>query len=537
MTEGATPISPENPHWNTYHASLCGLIVDGSRFGRFSRCGHLQIYGPDGPVNVSIVSSTLAWPVEQLSDFRVAFEPKHRKLKNYHSTDGLGVPIVAFRKKPSSLQEESVERFFPPCLPVAATVLLRTQDRFPCDDPSPASSEFVLELDDPLQVESVAVGRQIVPMATDISAPFEYLLANRPTDPLSGFLFPAAGTQDDGLRWLQPYQPGKIPVVLIHGLLSDPTTWFDMVNDLRTQGWFNDRYQVWGFSYATGSPFVTSAMRLRIQSGEVLEIVDPECKDPALRRMVLIGHSMGGLIAKLQVADSGEEIWNSVSRVPLESVRASEETKQLMAERLFFSPQPFVRRVIYIATPHAGSSLASRGLGRVSSALVRPDEEKEALHRQLILDNPGAFTGTFRKRIPTSVDLLEPNDQSLQAIYDLCVPTSVTQHTILGTGKWPLTLGLSDGVVPVYSAEHPCVSSERRVAASHTKILRHDEATSEVVRILLMHLDELLHLDECHPQTPRKTASVQAVEGVREFSTLKWQNSRASEFAELSPSP
>jgi hypothetical protein len=262
-----------------------------------------------------------------------------------------------------------------------------------------------------------------------------------------------------------------------------------MVNYLRTQDWFNSRYQVWGFSYATGSPFVTSAHRLRHQLREALAMVDPRCHDAALQQMVLIGHSMGGLVAKLQVTDSGNAIWNSISKVPLESIQASEEVRQQLAQRLYFAPQPFVSRVVYIATPHAGSSLAVRGIGRVSSALVRPEEENRALHQQLVDDNPDAFMGMFQRRIPTSIDLLDPSDATLQAIYELPVPDTVAQNAIVGTGTWLWTWGQTDGVVSVDSASHPDSLIEAYIAAAHTEITKDEATIAEVARILKLHLE------------------------------------------------
>jgi hypothetical protein len=353
-----------------------------------------------------------------------------------------------------------------------------------------SDEEFVLDLANPLLVSSIRVGGQAQAIARDSSAPLEKLLELRPSRPLTGFILPGTETRDEGLKWLEPYQPGKIPVVFVHGLLSDPTTWMDMVNELRTHAWFNDHYQVWGFSYATGSPFVASAMSLRVQLQAARSMLDPDNQDAALGQMVLVGHSMGGLVAKLQVTDSENRVWNSISRVPLDSLRTSPTVRQRLVQSLYFSSQPFVTRVVYIATPHKGSSLAVRGVGRVSSALVRPDELQQSQHRQLINDNPDAFFGTFRRRIPTSIDLLEPSDCTLQTIFDLHVPERVVQHTIVGTGTGPWSLGLSDGVVSLESAQHPDSVSTAQVAASHTKITRDAATISEVTRILQLHLKQ-----------------------------------------------
>ncbi|XZE22361.1 esterase/lipase family protein [Pirellulaceae bacterium SH449] len=494
LAKNAEFITPYHPSWDVYQTSLQGLVVDAVRFQRFDRCGNLKIYEPSGPNLIPIISSSLYWPTEQLQRFQAPIEPKHPELNRYFRKSGLGVPLVAFRGKPTGHDIDPLEGFFPQQLPLASTLVLRTVDRAPTEEQAEQffeeSEQFVIDLVNPVRVNSIQIQSRHIPIAKDISAPLEYQLQNRPTNPLVGFVLPGTGSQNDGLRWMEPYQPGKIPIVFIHGLMSEPTTWMDMLNQLRTLPWFNERYQVWGFSYATGSPFVTSAMRLREQCREAISLVDPQGEDPALDQMVMIGHSMGGLLAKLQIADSQDRLWNSISNIPFQNIRATPDAKRELERRLFFTPQPHVKRVIYIATPHQGSSFASRGTGRLFSSLVQPDEEVLSFHERLIRDNPNAFTGTFKKRIPTSIDLLEPSDRTLQAIYDLPVPFDVRQHSIVGTGDGPWTLGLNDSVVPVSSARHRCAESERQVAACHTKILKHEDTIAEVIRLLHQHLME-----------------------------------------------
>lgn len=474
--------------WCTYQASLLGLVTESVRFGRIAR-GQMRIYRPSGMQEVDVIENGLPWPSEELSELRIASAPKHHKLKQYYSQTGIGVPVIATRTSANSAREDPIEGFFRPRLPVAATALLRPRPSLGQHGINQVCDEFVLELVNPLNTKSIRVGQQKVEIASDISAPLEEILQANSSNWLTGFILPASQTTDGGLKWLEPYQPGKIPIVFIHGLASDPTTWFDMVNYLRTQDWFNQRYQVWGFSYATGSPFVTSAFRLRSQMRRALNMIDPLSQDTALSQMVLVGHSMGGLVAKLQITESGDAIWNSISHVPLDSIRASKEVKQQLAERLYFAPQPYVNRVIYIATPHAGSSLAVRGIGRLSSALVRPDEVNRANHRKLIDDNPDAFLGTFQRRIPTSIDLLDPNDATLQTIYELPVPDRIAQHNVVGTGNWLWTWGQSDGVVTIDSAYHPSTVSESHIANKHTEITKDEATISEVARILKLHLD------------------------------------------------
>lgn len=217
-------------------------------------------------------------------------------------------------------------------------------------------------------------------------------------------------------------------------------------------------------------------------------MLDPQGNDLALRKMVLVGHSMGGLVSKMQVTYSEESIWYSVANVPFDSIHAAARVRAELADRFFFDPNPFVSRVVFIATVHEGSSFAARGIGRVSSALVERSPRDEAVHNELIAANPNAFKKEFVRRMPTSIDLLEPQNASLAALRALRVSPCVKLHSIIGTGRTLLLDGPGDGVVTVTSARHPDVESEVYVDATHTTILHHPDTQCEIRRILLEHV-------------------------------------------------
>lgn len=469
--------------WQIYHASVVGLIREGQRFDRFQR-GKLVVHQPGETMTISVACLGLPWEASDVSRMVVAEPDTDSRLANYHSCPGFGVPVVAVRERSNC--PSSTERFFAQQVPFAATVLLRPQERTAQN----GSGEATLELYGPLEVSSVQVDGQSLVMAKDISAPFDYQLRTTERLGMLGFLDPDLPEEMEGLRFVEPYQPGKIPIVFIHGLMSDPSTWFSTANDLREAGWFNERYQIWAFRYASGKPFITSAMYLRAQLQQAVVALDPECRDPALRQMVLVGHSMGGLVAKLQVTESGDQIWNSFASVPFESVHAPGQVRGALAERCFFDPQPFVKRVIFVATPHGGSSFATRGVGRLGAAMVKPAEETEELHELLVAANPDVFSPQFERRVPTSIDMLEPEDPTLLAIRAMRVSPRVRLHSIIGTGGTMLTDGPGDGAVTVASALHPGVISQRFVDATHTEIQRHPDTQSEMRAILSTHLVE-----------------------------------------------
>jgi pimeloyl-ACP methyl ester carboxylesterase len=289
---------------------------------------------------------------------------------------------------------------------------------------------------------------------------------------------------------LEPRQPGRIPVVFIHGLASDEGTWYDMINELRAWPVFQRRFEPWVFHYPTGASFLQSAAALRRQLTDAVTRLDPAGADPGLRNVVLVGHSMGGLHAKLQVVDPGTALWDAVSTRPYAEIRLRPDLKKQLAGNFFFAPRPFVKRVVCIATPHRGSSLAVRGVGKVASLTVRRPPEMTALYADIQRQNPGAFRADFARRLPTTIDILRPDSSTLQALERLRPACWVTVHGVVGDGHVSVLGGRDDCVVPVESAHTAAAVSEITVPTSHTRVHHHPRTIEEMQRILLQHLHE-----------------------------------------------
>jgi hypothetical protein len=150
-----------------------------------------------------------------------------------------------------------------------------------------------------------------------------------------------------------------------------------------------------------------------------------------------------------------------------------------------------VSRVIQIATPHEGSSWANRPVGWIGSALARPDSSDNGRHEQLRRDNPNVFSSEVARRVPTSIDMLDPNSTVLKTIATLRTSPCVKFHTVYGYGWCNLFEGPGDAVVSVRSASFPTAVSQHGVRASHTKVHRQLDTVEEVARILNEHLAEM----------------------------------------------
>ena len=211
----------------------------------------------------------------------------------------------------------------------------------------------------PRTIQTAQLGRHAVPLEADLTTPLAKFLDQYPAETvaLTGFFRADKIRAEGGVKFLEPYQPGKIPVLLVHGLLSSPVTWAPMFNDLQADPALRDRFQFWVYFYPTGDPYLATAADLRRNLDKIRSKLDPRRQDPALDQMVLVGHSMGGLISHLLTVAGGDDFWKMVSDEPIQQVKAEEPVKEQLEETFYFRPRMDVKRVIFLGTPHRGSSL------------------------------------------------------------------------------------------------------------------------------------------------------------------------------------
>ncbi len=432
---------------------------------------------------------------EFVSDYNVA------GLRNKHQTFGLGVPLIAIRKKHEGATPS--EKYYPPGLSFPVTAFLRVlpSSRVAGAD-SPPAVHCTLELVDPMETKEVEVAGRRAPLESDLSTPLAYYL-NDPvlhTSALATFnmLNVDFGKQMGGLHMLEPYRPDRIPVVMVHGLWASPVTWMEMFNDLRADPQLRDQYQFWFYLYPTGQPFWLSAKQMREDLARAQQELDPHKQSAGMDHMVLVGHSMGGLVSKMQTIESRNEFWQLLSDRPFDELKAEPGIREQLGSTLFFRPNPSVRRVITIATPHRGSRMANRATRWLGRTLIKMPEMLAMKREQVLRENPDFFRDTDLLTIHTSIDSLSPNCQMLSAVERAKSPPWVTYHNIVGQVSKPRYLGRfgeavpsdSDGVVSVVNARQENVASEILVDSQHQSVHQHPRAILEVRRILLNHLAE-----------------------------------------------
>jgi len=405
-------------------------------------------------------------------DFAVLELPRHRRV-------GVGVAMVGLRR---NRQVDAVEQHFPPEAITRAVSALAERG---------ASGEVRVRLLDSLYHEEALVDGRMQPLAADLTVPFAALLA-RTAELNASWLAGVTSAhppRTEQLYLMEAYDPRKTPVLLVHGLASTPLAWAGLTNAIWGDPALRRRYQVWHYLYPTSAPFLYSARALRRRIDEIRGLLASRSggEVPAL---VVIGHSMGGLLAKTLITDSGDAIWRAgFTRLPGE-LRGEPGDIATVSEILTWRARPFVRRVIFVATPHRGSELARTTLGRLGDKLAEVPRELAALYARIDAANPGALAPAFQRALTrgtlTSIDTLSPSHPLLPVLGALPFASWVSAHSIIGDrGEGGPLAASSDGVVAYASSHLDGVASEKIVHGGHS-LLRHPDTIAEIARLLAL---------------------------------------------------
>ncbi len=487
-----TPPNPYDPRFR----EACDLYNRGLAEGLASPDGmevvlHAGTFPlPFGELTIATDPAGFRWGHYELGPFYPAADFQIRGLRNRYRRAGLGAPLAA-QINPVATQSQIERNWIPAATKVPVTALLTFPH--PREALSDGRVSGQLELFAEYLSQQVEVNGRAVPLEYEVTTPLAYTLENSTVwdFELKGFLTGDFGRPgNNGLFMLQPYLPGRVPVVLVHGTASSPARWTELVNELMADPVVRNGCQIWLFTYNTGNPIAWSAAELRDALTAAVRELDPNGSDPALWNMVVIGHSQGGLLTKMTVVDSGTKFWDDVSPVPLDDLGLSPETRNLVEHTLVVEPLPFVKRVVFIATPHRGSYLTFRWVRNLIQRFVSLPSTLNKVGEDLrdaASRSPDAKARHRLERLPSSVDNMSANNPFLVTLGSLPIAPGVHAHSIIAAeGEGPLH-DLSDGVVRYDSAHIDGVDSELVVRSGHST-QAHPQTIYEVRRILHQHL-------------------------------------------------
>ena len=435
---------------------------------------------PYGSLQLDVDPSGFEYGGYRLARFTPVADFEVRGFRNRYRNRGIGAPLAA----EVSEESEQLDRWISRRAKVPVTALLRFDDvRCGMSD---GALHATIELYAAHERATVEIGDHTVPLESEPTATLAYQLEGSPIwdFEVAGFRrgdFSLAATKDN-LLMLHPYHQNRIPVVFVHGTASSPARWAEMTNELMNDPVLGQRYQFWFYYYNTGNPVAYSAMGLREALQRAISDVDPEQKDPALQQMVVIGHSQGGLLTKLTVVSSGTQFWDTRWSIPFEEADLRPETRDLLRRSIFVEPLPFVKEVIFIATPHRGSFLTENFLGKIARKLINLPATLTKVGVELVKLNPAGAAGTAW-RMPTAIDNMDWSNPFLRTLASLEIAPGVEAYSIVAVaGDGPPEDG-DDGVVKYTSAHIDGAASELIVRSSHST--QAVPATIEEVRRIL----------------------------------------------------
>jgi len=404
-----------------------------------------------------------------------------RKLcREWHTEDGIGAPLAPEWRMPTDEAHKRLTPLRGYSEPITAVLQLG-----PATKAKTGRIVRVAYLD-PSEVSHVRVAQTEYPLAADFTAPIvERYSGIRESSLALGGLLGNPDVRDARVSMTEPYDPRRIPILFVHGLNSHPLMWRDVINYLRFDPELRGKYQFWVFYYPTGWPPVYSAMRLREELAAVDKVYGRQ------HNMVLIGHSMGGIISRLQVISPGRAIWNAQLGTRADELYKTLPPTHLAKRALLFTANPEIGREIYICVPHRGSTMADWSVTSFFTKFIRlPTHILDAA-----AETPDVIT---ERRQLSSVNRLSPNNPLYAAIDH--IPIQVPYHSIIGDRGKGDTPNSSDGVVPYWSSHLDGAKSELIVPGPHASYSL-PQSIAEMKRILKLHL---VSIGELRPPTPRR---------------------------------
>jgi len=434
---------------------------------------------PVGEIELRVDDSHFPWPIDVAQEFLMADQFRVRGLSVRNREAGVGSTLIAVGRYDEALR---LQRTFP------ATVFLRLSGSL--TEIASGKGSGTLELYSGFGEDTIEVAGKEVPLERDLTAPMAYLLNQSFAWQMERLQFfsPGEGLKSQ-LVSTEPTEKDRIPLVFVHGTFSSPVWWSEMGNTLRADPELRRRYQIWQFLYSSSKPLAISATEFREALMAKIQQLDPDGKYPALHQMVLVGHSQGGLLCKLAVTDTGDQIWRVFSDKSPEELNLTTNQLALVRRYCFFKPLPFVKRVIFISTPHRGSFLAGGFARNLVRKLISVPSSVAQKGKELVTATEGVKLPPVlsSKKMPTSLDSMSPKNPVLLKLAEIPPGPGITANSIVAIDGDEQPPEGDDGVVKYTSAHVDYAESEFVVRSFHS-CQDKPAAIEEVRRILHEHL-------------------------------------------------
>ena len=407
------------------------------------------------------------WAPDEFTSFKLASDVKESVVKTPDKRQGIGGVLLGVRQLDPQENFATKEG-----LKAAVTATLDFHGH-----------DATLSLNDPVRKATVAIDGKVRPLAADFSAPICDFQRKDPTlFGLKEALRPGRYVGDTGIFLLQPYDPQRIPVIFVHGLISTPYIWMDPINQINEDPVLRAHYQPLVFAYPSGYPFAYTALQFREQLAKLQKL------HPMPHGFLLVGHSEGGLVSQMQVTNLTRADWHRVEGAKADEFFARQPPGGEVDRALLVKANPLAKRVIFISTPHRGSEMALGDIGELADRLIQLPKASALELKQVLGDSSGFWSGK-KGLLPTSVTSFSPDNPTLITMATTRVVPPC--HSIVGNRGKPGPLAQSsDGVVPYWSSHLDYAKSEVVAPGPHS-CYDYPESINEMKCILHLHLQTI----------------------------------------------
>ncbi|SSW66157.1 esterase/lipase family protein [Achromobacter agilis] len=411
-------------------------------------------------------------------------------LRGMYRRDGFGAELVAVTARRVNDADTFKTPFSETPFPAVTAIL-----SFPGDtlEQVMATREAILTGYDPYKRDAVQLAGTKVPLAANFTSGYGLWLARSgfATQALRNVLGSEEGIVAPHVYLLQPYDPDRRTIIMLHGLASSPEAWINMANEVLGDETLRQHYQIWQVYYPTNAPLATNNRAIREALSQTMAHFDPAGTAQASRDIVVIGHSMGGVLSRLLVSSSGTVLWDALRDRGRLDDKQLEQAREEFAPILSFDAFPGITRAVFIAAPHRGTPFAENTLSRWLSNLITLPATVVRQFAKLnrLADADGASPPESPARVPNGVDNLSEKDPYVLLTGRMPISPSVRYHSIIANDTPGVPLAESDdGLVPYRSAHLDGAQSEKVIPYSHS-VQETPAAILELRRILKLQLD------------------------------------------------
>lgn len=335
---------------------------------------------------------------------------------------------------------------------------------------------FDLLMLNPYKDDTINLLGQTYPLFANFSAGYAKWLTDHNFNELALMqMFDEHNTHLPKLYLLEPYNPNKKVIIMLHGLASSPKTWVNLTNNLFADPILRDNYQVWQIFYATNLPILENRYQIQKLIESTFEQYDPDRTHQASHKATIIAHSMGAVIARLMLSNDNL----NTSLVSLDEFDKQlfdgldQEARSAFDDRSQLVALPQVDTAVFISAPFRGTDYADRWFTRGLRRVIRlPVGLTQTINDTLKGHNANFIGNLF---LQNGASQLSSKSDFMKLTQNVRISPKVHYHLIMAnnTGNNAnvnavISEHISDGIVPYASSHLEGADSQMIINGGHS---------------------------------------------------------------------